>query len=125
MADGTGTNSCRTLAESARGVSMRQPCKILALMPCDVATMATHAPRASHSARICAFNSLLYRLRLRPCFASKVSSHFQTGQHRCRCEALLNTGSPEAHREAASQIAAATFASFLPVVLWLRYGLTR
>jgi len=33
------------------------------LTPCDIATRATEAPGTAHSARICAFNSALCRLR--------------------------------------------------------------
>jgi hypothetical protein len=55
------------LASTGRAwrASCRQRCTTLALMPCDIATLATDAPEASHSAITCACSSALYR-RLDP-----------------------------------------------------------
>ena len=44
--------------------SCRQRCTTLALMPCDIATLATDAPDPSHSATTCAFTVVLYRRRV-------------------------------------------------------------
>src|SRR5262245_60141006 len=53
-------------------------------MPCAIATLATDVPGAAHSARICAFSSVPYRLRLRLFSVPIVSSYSLTGQDRYR-----------------------------------------
>lgn len=59
---------------------LTQPCRMFALLPCDVATFATDAFAATHSAKICAFHSALYRQRLS--LASIVSSYLLRGHDR-------------------------------------------
>ena len=57
----TGTNSPVIVAGAPRPsrASCRQRCKTLALMPCDIANLATYASGAPHSAITCACSSAL------------------------------------------------------------------
>jgi hypothetical protein len=57
----TGTNSPVAVARAGRAsrAGCRQRCTTLALIPCNIATLATDAPGASHSANTCACNSAL------------------------------------------------------------------
>src|SRR5574337_359931 len=57
----TGTNSPAAAGSAASPwrASCRHRCTTLALMPCDIATLATDAPGASHSAITCACNCAL------------------------------------------------------------------
>jgi hypothetical protein len=59
-ATATGTDCSDTVTTPASRASLRQPCTMLALMPCAIAPLATEAPGRSHSARICTFSSAPY-----------------------------------------------------------------
>jgi hypothetical protein len=63
MATGTKSRCTTTVSAPPWRASLRHPWKMFALMPCDIATFATDAPGASHSARISALSCEPYRLR--------------------------------------------------------------
>jgi hypothetical protein len=64
-ATATGTNRSGTVAVLASRASLRQPCTMLALMSCAIATLASDAPGCSRSTTIYAYScAYLWRLRL-------------------------------------------------------------
>ena len=88
----TGRNCSDTAAAPASRASLRQPCTMLALIPCAIATLATDAPGTAHLAKICAFRSALWRLRLRLFCLSIMSSYLLTGHDRYRSAASVQDG---------------------------------
>jgi hypothetical protein len=65
-------------------------------MPCDIATLATEAPGAPHSATTCAFSSSSYRRRVAALSLAIVSTYAYVDTILPACAVNFKMGSPDA-----------------------------